>query len=38
MTWKWKKARGATAGGDTVKLKDIFGNPPEDVFKRAAGV
>jgi len=31
-------AKGSHGGGDAVMLEDIFGNPPEDKFKRAAGV
>ena len=32
-----KEGEGGHGGGDIVMLEDIFGNPPEDVFKRAAG-
>jgi len=31
-------AKGSHGGGDAVMLEDIFGNPSEDKFKRAAGV
>ena len=31
-------ATGGHGGGDAVMLEDIFGNPKEDKFKRAAGV
>jgi len=33
-----KMAEGSHGGGDAVMLEDIFGNPPTDRFKRAAGV
>lgn len=32
-----EEGKGGHGGGDIVMLNDIFGNPPEDVFKRAAG-
>jgi predicted dehydrogenase len=32
------EATGAHGGGDAVMLEDIFGSPPDDRFKRAAGV
>jgi hypothetical protein len=32
-----EEGEGGHGGGDKVMLNDIFGNPPEDVFKRAAG-
>jgi len=32
------QGKGGHGGGDIVMLEDIFGNPPEDRFKRAAGV
>ena len=32
------EARGSHGGGDAVMLEDIFGNPPPDRFRRAAGV
>ena len=31
------KGEGGHGGGDKVLLEDIFGNPPEDPYKRAAG-
>ncbi len=34
---KVDQAKGGHGGGDAVMLEDIFGNPPDDRFKRAAG-
>jgi hypothetical protein len=31
------EGKGGHGGGDIVMLEDIFGNPPEDIYKRAAG-